>query len=333
MTDKATGAESNVPLKNPGPEVLSPTARLLEKRSLDIVNCINTRTFEVLFKYAAPAFIDSRPLAPGETASHDASDAVGYMRELAVNQPGLRVDVLSTLVDINEEQKWGTVWINILRTGTPDGTKMENVLRFRWRQTRNGWECVKHTERSQYHHFIPQFLLRNFAQDRSQNARNISGRRPRKDGSLRFISTKDGDLSSGPLSRHYGLKYMYRDIYATEQHGLEKKFSYLEGQAAEIIRKAKTTFLQPDATLTLTRTEKDTLRKFLFLMKYRNTSFGSRFDVPTINEYTTADKGKMAGYMRVRGFQTPRAVWLANMHTFLDITIDPRRTWHAEVRR
>lgn len=125
----------------------SPTARLLEQRSLEIINSVNTRHFETLFKYASPTFVDSRPLGPGIVATHNSEDAVDFMKKLSTDNPDYRVDVLSTLVDINEEDKYATVWINILRTGLPPSseTKMENVQRFRWRQTKNGWECIKHS--------------------------------------------------------------------------------------------------------------------------------------------------------------------------------------------
>ncbi|KAF2165930.1 hypothetical protein M409DRAFT_55295 [Zasmidium cellare ATCC 36951] len=146
MADHGTEAEAetDTSVKPVGPEGSS-TAQLLEQRSLEIINSVNTRTFEILFKHASPTFVDSRPLGDGEVASHSSVDAVHFMRQFSADHPEYRIEVLNTLVDVNEDETYGTVWISVLRTGVPNGTKMENVLRFRWRQTKNGWQCIKHS--------------------------------------------------------------------------------------------------------------------------------------------------------------------------------------------
>lgn len=136
--------EEEIPRTAVSPEN-SPNARLLEERSLEIINCVNSRTFETLYKYAHPGFVDSRPVGTGQMSHHNSVDAVRFMQKHSNHYPDYQVTPLSTLVDINEEDKYGTVWINILRTGGPNGTRMENVDRFRWRQTKDGWVCIKHT--------------------------------------------------------------------------------------------------------------------------------------------------------------------------------------------
>ena len=199
-------------------------------------------------------------------------------------------------------------------------------------------------EKSQYQHFIPRLILRGFAQDscsvRSSCVSTALSKKQRnkhkklgKDGVLHFIRTQDGSLGNSLLSRHYGMVDMYRDMHAVDQHSLEKKLSHLEAQAGQLLARARKTFLQPAGSLTLTKPEKDTLRKFLFLMKYRNGVFFSRFNVATIDDYTADDKEKMRKYMQNHGFQSPREVWLANIHAFIELEMDPRRKWHIDIQR
>lgn len=45
----------------------------------------------------------------------------------------------------------------------------------------------------------------------------------------------------------------------------------------------------------------------------------SRFNVTSLEAYSAGDRAKLGRYMATRGFNTPRDVWLANLHTFLDL--------------
>lgn len=143
MTTASEDIETIIPSTAVDP-AKSPTGRLLEQRSLEIINCINSRNFETLYKYAAPTFIDFRAVG-GDFSHHGPADAVAFMHKVAMENPDYSVEPLSTLVEINEDGTYGTVWINILRTGLPTGTKMENVNRFRWRNTKEGWVCIRHS--------------------------------------------------------------------------------------------------------------------------------------------------------------------------------------------
>ena len=193
-------------------------------------------------------------------------------------------------------------------------------------------------ERSQYHHFIPRFILRGFediVQPPTATAASLSKakqkKQQRRNAVLKLIRTSDGGWTSQRVARQYGLVDMYRDETAPHQHALEVKLSKLETQVGHIFAKARTAFSQASSTLTLSRAEKDTLRKFLFLMKYRGSHMYSRFNVGTIEEYKADDKIKMKAYMEEKGFGTPRDVWLANLHGFLDITIDPGKGWRRTI--
>jgi len=159
-------------------------------------------------------------------------------------------------------------------------------------------------------------------------------KKQRRDALLNLVNTDDGSVIQRPLSRQYGLTDMYRDQRAEQQHGLEVKLSRLEAQVGEILARARSTFSQAgDLRLTLSRSEKDALRKFLFLMKYRSSHMYSRFNVETIEEYAADDKDKMSAYMNEKGYSSPRDVWLANLHAFLDVDIDTANKWQRTLQQ
>lgn len=193
--------------------------------------------------------------------------------------------------------------------------------------------------RTQYHHFIPRLILRGFRQDSNNSITTTLTRKQKrklnnsdKDGLLHFIQTSDGTLGTNLLSTHYGMEDMYRDMHSVNQYALEEELSKLESKAGEVLAKARKTFVQPGALLTLSRPEKDVLRRFLFIMKYRNSHFFSRFNVATIDEYKEDDKEKMRKYMQKRHFKSPKEVWFDNMAVFLKVHMDPRRNWHKELQ-
>jgi hypothetical protein len=202
--------------------------------------------------------------------------------------------------------------------------------------------AMTNSERPQYHHFIPRLILRGFAQEKqdhkpdlrrsSKKQRNKQKKDAEKDGVIHFIKTPDGTCGEGLVSRHFGLTDMYRETMKSDPFDLEKKLSELEAQAGAVLAKARKTFVQPGAILTLTRIESYRLRKFLFMMKYRSSSFHTRYDVATIEEYMEPDKEKLRRYMRLRKFTSPREVWLANLHMFLKADMDFEREWQRDLR-
>ncbi|KAK5711952.1 hypothetical protein LTR17_018160 [Elasticomyces elasticus] len=196
------------------------------------------------------------------------------------------------------------------------------------------------SERPQYHHYIPRFILRGFV-DVIQPPSSPSGgfskqqrkKYQRRNEQLNLISLHDGGLVQRPVARQYGLTDMYREYGAAREHGLEEKLARLEQKVGEIYAKARTAFDVPGSTLTLSRTEKNDLRKFLFLMKYRGDHMYSRFQCDKIEDYCADDKEKMRSYMDTKGFTTPRDVWLANLRAFLDVELDHQGKWARTIQQ
>ncbi|GMF71658.1 unnamed protein product [Aspergillus oryzae] len=168
---------------------------------------------------------------------------------------------------------------------------------------------VRTTEyKAEYHHFIPRFLLRQFAAlEQPPPTRRQRGRRPRsqrpqgqppKDPFVNAIDLRKNALVQVSISREFGLVDMYRDQGYQNPRHIEDNLGKLEGHAGRIIKKASDTF-KAGQTLELTRRERDTIRKFLFLMKYRTllsmldtTMTASRPMIRTTNTAWRATCGK-----------------------------------------
>lgn len=184
----------------------------------------------------------------------------------------------------------------------------------------------------QKHHFIPRFILRKFApedQPPAGPARRGKNNKTRKrpDFLVNKIDLERSVLTQRPVSTEFALVDMYRDPGFDENpYHLEKKFSDLERQVSEIIQRAHNRFSQ-SLTLELTRIELDRLRKFLFLMKYRNSGMFDRYNHDHIDEYQEDDRERMLCYMESSGFQRPRDVWFDNLRRFLDVKMDSARSW------
>ena len=177
---------------------------------------------------------------------------------------------------------------------------------------------------SQYHHFIPRFLLRNFAVFKnpgkivpktSKKSKN-SAPKPQK---LTVLDLQSGNFQQGDVGETFGVVDMYRDFEGADrdQHKLEKELSVLESKAGEIVTLVKQRYDAGKKEVQLLRKDRDLLRRFLFIMMYRNTNFAGRF-VKSKEDYDSNDRKTLLAYMDEKGFQRPRDVWFANIRAFLE---------------
>lgn len=195
----------------------------------------------------------------------------------------------------------------------------------------------------QKHHFIPRFILKKFApEDQPPAAPAIphdpkSGRRNRKSTARRDflvnkVDLRKSELTQRPVSTEFALVDMYRDPgFNDNPYHLEKKLSSLEGQASDILQQGCKEFAK-GSVLELERTAVDTLRKFLFLMKYRNTSMFDRYNHDHVDDYDANDRERMLGYMRSKGFSKPRDVWFDNLRHLLDLQMDTEKSWRDTLK-
>jgi hypothetical protein len=95
-------------------------------------------------------------------------------------------------------------------------------------------------------------------------------------------------ITETTVAKTFGMMDMYRDLGAsTKQHRVEEQLSVLESQAGEIIGTIRKAFEAEKDDVWMTRTQRDTLRKFLFIMKYRGSRFHRRYFHENAEDYST----------------------------------------------
>ena len=173
--------------------------------------------------------------------------------------------------------------------------------------------------KSQYHHFVPRFILRNFAHpyNPSDNLPNVPAKhskRRRKDGyhpdesMLHAINLTEAaaEFIETPVSRTFGLTNMYRDLsHAINHHYLEEQLSRLESRAGTVISTIRKAFEAGKQDVWISRSDRNILRKFLFVMKYRGMSFRKRFYHQRAEDYSENDRERLLSYMHEKGFKRP----------------------------
>ena len=197
------------------------------------------------------------------------------------------------------------------------------------------------TEKSQYHHFIPRFILRNFAHPYQPPKDLYNGtkqrNRQKKRGShrpgepmLNIINT-EGDaieILETTVAKTLGMMDMYRDFRGqTKQHHLEEKLSKLEARAGQVISKIRQSLKARNQEVCITRTQRNDLRKFLFIMKYRGSGMHKRYFHSDADEYSQNDKQMLRKHMEERGLKSPIHVWFENIDAMLEVDMDEKMAW------
>lgn len=142
----------------------------------------------------------------------------------------------------------------------------------------------------QYQHYIPQFILRNFSHhykppkgDKTEKRRSSDqGKRMRRGENVLNIvdlTSEEHQLRETPVSRWFGQVDMYNDAAdaINSKKSVEAELSKLESRTAKILQKVKKAHENGDKGIALNRLERDRLRKFLFIMKYRGPGFYGKY--------------------------------------------------------
>jgi hypothetical protein len=121
---------------------------------------------------------------------------------------------------------------------------------------------------------------------------------------------------------------MYRDFSkASDQNYLENELSKLESEAARIISKIRKAFDSGNQAVWISRNERNILRKFLFIMKYRGKNFHKRFVNSEMEGYVENDREQFLKYMRENGFRKPVDVWIHSIKAILELKMDYMGKW------
>ncbi|KAF9767794.1 hypothetical protein IL306_014977 [Fusarium sp. DS 682] len=206
--------------------------------------------------------------------------------------------------------------------------------------------ATSNTPSSQYHHFVPQFLLKNFAHpfipskggsSTSTNPPNGKSGKGTRSGDLVVncldLSSETPEIMEAPVKRILGQTDMYRDSTkpSPEQHLIEEMLSRLESDASAVFRNITKSFENRHSGIWLTRNERNLIRKFLFLMKYRGSTFHQRFYHQVATDYGANDRDKLFKYMRKKSFERPIDVWLDNIRTIINLEMDDGLKWISEL--
>ncbi|KAG6003045.1 hypothetical protein E4U21_002434 [Claviceps maximensis] len=204
----------------------------------------------------------------------------------------------------------------------------------------------------QYQHYIPRFLLNNFSHPfqpggKSEATPPVSQHGPSRHKGTKKIrrgepvvnrvdmSSETAVITETPVRSVLGDFNMYQNagISSREQNRIEQKLSRLESDASAIFRRILAAFTANHDGLWLTREERNLMRKFLFVMKYRSSAIFERFRHETMATYVGDDKEQLKTYMQQRGFSRPIDVWLDNLDKFIDVQMDAEMRWAQELPR
>ncbi|SJK98622.1 uncharacterized protein ARMOST_01890 [Armillaria ostoyae] len=187
--------------------------------------------------------------------------------------------------------------------------------RNRRRGARSSAPPTQRQQGDQYHHAIPRFILRRFqAGPRKSNAeRRAEYRRSGIDpDQVLYYDVASGSLDECSVGKIYGKKNLYRDASSLSNvNEVEEKLSLLEREAALIIATLHSEL--PRRKVTLKRRDLDILRKFMFVMHYRNV--GSTYFDPDLNPSL---RQWLIRYQAEHQCQTHVDVWLRLMRYYLD---------------
>ncbi|KAG2059273.1 hypothetical protein BDR06DRAFT_719764 [Suillus hirtellus] len=172
---------------------------------------------------------------------------------------------------------------------------------------------------TQYQHFIPRFILRRFQVGpvKPKAERQKEFRRTGVDPEyVHYYDIATGSLDIRSIGKVYGVPNIYQDVRNTQNiNKVEEKLADLERHAASIITDLHKAL--PQGTFTLKRRSLELLRKFLFIMHYRNASYSGTYfqaDHPD----NASSRQWIESFMKAKGIHSAVGVWLHFLEYYLD---------------
>ncbi|KAG2108949.1 uncharacterized protein F5147DRAFT_836816 [Suillus discolor] len=173
--------------------------------------------------------------------------------------------------------------------------------------------------KTQYQHFIPRFILRRFQVGpvKSRKERDKEFQRTGVDPEyVRYYDVATGSLDIRPIGKVYGVPNVYQDVRnALNINEVEEKLGKLENRAASIITDLHKAL--PQGTLTLKRRTLEDLRKFLFIMHYRNVSCSDIYFQADHPE-NASSRQWIESFMQAKGLHSAAEAWLYFLRYYLD---------------
>jgi Protein of unknown function (DUF4238) len=163
--------------------------------------------------------------------------------------------------------------------------------------------------------------------------RKIKKAKQKAQANILDLRTNPGKIEQRRTNKVFGEQDMYRTLNPTDvdRFEIEKMLSALEQRASKVIESIEDDHSNCRPSTLIGRADKDELRRFLFIMLYRNRSLHGKYDRSS-EEYNAADRIEMLKYMRDKGFSSPKDVWLANLKAFLNVRLGTAtERWSSEL--
>ena len=155
---------------------------------------------------------------------------------------------------------------------------------------------------------------------------------PAKDPYIKFYDLESGILDFAKVGRSYGIPDMYKGVDHERVYLVEELLSKLESSAAIVYHKIKKIHESGKHNFSITRKERNTLRKFIFVMRYRSHNFWSKY-TGTIDTYERSDRDALIEFLEGKSITNLRQVWLRNLEVIVKTEIDEDREWLQTIGR
>jgi hypothetical protein len=130
------------------------------------------------------------------------------------------------------------------------------------------------------------------------------------------VLTDTLNLGTTDVAKTFGIIDMYKDdTDPTDVYRIEKNFATLESDAARIINQIDSAIVRGKSSVKISRKEVNVLRKFLFLMHYRNGGHAKQFLTEDFDEMTRL---MVDQYRQKYNLRDSWAVWLRNIALLLE---------------
>jgi len=145
------------------------------------------------------------------------------------------------------------------------------------------------------HHYVPQFLLRNFSTDNEM---------------IYMYRLKDQVIAKRNIKYNYNKDNLYKDISEDDVMLVERLFSELERKVSMIIQK----ILEARNQIVLDRLEVEMVKRFLYLMEFRSKRRKSQYEKKNFTPMT-----EMILDMKIEGKEYVQ-LWLNELKVLLQHT-------------
>jgi len=155
---------------------------------------------------------------------------------------------------------------------------------------------------------------------------------PAQDPYIKIYDLESGVLDFHKVRRSYGFPDMYKDVDHERAYHVEESLSKLENSAAIIYHRIRKDHDSGKYNFSLDRKDRNILRKFLFVMRYRSHKFWSKY-TGTIDNYDYNDRDMLIEFLKQKSITNLRQVWLLNLEVIVRTEIDADGEWLQTINR